>query len=37
MHKILGATYNKAKIDKQIKNLLKEGKTEGGIVQTIEY
>ncbi len=37
MHKILGATYNKAKIDKQIKSLLKEGKTEVGILQTIEY
>lgn len=37
MKNILGTNYNKMKIDKQIKSLLKEGKTEIGILRTLEY
>lgn len=37
MKNILGVNYNKTKIDKQIKSLLKEGKTEIGILRTLEY
>lgn len=37
MKGLCGATYSKNKIDKQIKNLLKDGKTEIGILRTLEY
>lgn len=37
MKQVLQTSYNKAKIDKQIKQLLKEGKTTVGILRTIEY
>lgn len=37
MKNLLGVEYNKAKIDKQIKGLIKEGKTEVGILRTLEY
>lgn len=37
MRETLGQNYNKAKIDKQIKSLLKEGKSEIGILRTLEY
>ena len=37
MKGVLGVNYNKNKIDKQIKELLKEGKTEIGILRTLEY
>lgn len=33
----LGSTYNKTKVENQIRSLLKEGKTEIGILNAIEY
>lgn len=37
MKEILGETYNETKITRQIKKYLKQGKTEIGILQTLEY
>lgn len=37
MKGILGETYNKTKIDRSIKTMVKEGKTEIGILNTLEY
>ena len=37
MQEKLGASYNKTKIDRSIKNMIKNGKTEIGILQTLEY
>lgn len=37
MQHILGVNYSSQKINKQIKKFLEEGKTEVGILQTLEY
>lgn len=37
MKHILGVNYNGQKIDKQIKRFVSEGKTENGILRTLEY
>lgn len=34
---LCGSAYSKAKVDKQIKSLLEEGKTEANILTTLEY
>lgn len=37
MQKLLGATYNSQKINREIKRFCNEGKTESGILRTLEY
>jgi hypothetical protein len=37
MRILCGATYNKTKIDRQIQALVKSGKTEVGILRTLDY
>lgn len=37
MQEILGDTYNRTKIDRSIKTMIKDGKTEVGILRTLEY
>lgn len=37
IQRYLGSSYNKSKVENQIRSLLKEGKTEIGILRTIEY
>lgn len=37
MKSVLGAKYNKTKIDRQIKELTNQGKTVNGILQTLNY
>lgn len=37
MKNLLGANYSKTKISRQINELLKEGKSEKGILNTLEY
>lgn len=37
MKDLCGEKYSKSKIEKQIKSLLKDGKTEIGILKTLEY
>lgn len=35
--RFLGSTYNKSRVENQIQSLLKEGKTEIGILNALEY
>lgn len=37
MQRLLGQTYNSQKIDREIKKFVKEGKTEAGILRTLEF
>ena len=37
MQGILGENYNRTKIERSIKTMLKDGKTENGILRTLEY
>ena len=37
MQGILGSNYNRTKIDRSIKAMVKDGKTEIGILRTLEY
>lgn len=37
MQGLLGDKYNRTKIDRSIKSMIKDGKTEHGILRTLEY
>lgn len=37
MQGLLGSNYNRAKIDRSIKAMVRDGKTENGILRTLEY
>lgn len=37
MQGLLGDKYNRTKIDRSIKSMVKDGKTEAGILRTLEY
>jgi len=37
MQNLLGDNYNRTKIDRSIKSMVKDGKTEIGILRTLEY